>query len=73
MPDGISTFNYQDAFQGAIGFYGAQRSGVISDSRVPWRASSGLGDVPSGGFYEGRSKPPSPQTPMITGSIVDLS
>ena len=56
MPDNANTFDYQQAFEGAISFYGAQRSGIISDSRVPWRASSGLGDVPLGGFYEGRSE-----------------
>lgn len=46
-------------YRGALGasalFWHAQRSGAVTDTLVPWRGSSGLSDVPVGGFYEGSS------------------
>ncbi len=57
---GVTAFqaNYTEALQKSIYFFDAQRSGKLTDNRVPWRSDSSLNDA---------------QVKAFDGTIVDLS
>lgn len=50
--------DYSTLVAKSLAFYQAQQSGPLSSNPIPWRSSSGLSDLPLGGWYEGGSKQP---------------
>ena len=63
----LQPYDYSAALSAGMQFYQAQRSGNLTRNLIPWRGSSGLSDLPTGGYYLGTSARlscPAPATPV---------